>query len=229
MSDDCLSDVSVVVPVHNDRSNLARLLGDLRPYSDLDVVVVDAASNDCPEELLDTEKFVQSSSLGRGSQLRCGIDLCERKWVWMLHADSRVNERVIQALEGALADADWGRFDVRLAGDRTMYRVIEFLMNERSAITGICTGDQGIFVRKDLLMRIDGVPRQSLMEDIELCKRLRRVSPKPHRIREPLVTSTRKWETEGVLSTIVRMWMFRLRYFLGVDAEKLYEDYYGTR
>ena len=98
-------------------------------------------------------------------------------------------------------------------------------MNERSALTSICTGDQGIFVHRSLLERIGGIPNQPLMEDIELSKRLRRIS-KPIRIRTSLGTSSRRWENDGTLRTILLMWELRLRYFLGTSPEVLAARYY---
>ena len=122
----------------------------------------------------------------------------------------------------------WGRFDVRLAPSSPTLRLVAWMMNQRSRLTGICTGDQALFVRRDLFNQIGGYADIPLMEDIELSKRLRRISP-PACIRQPLTTSSRRWQTRGVLRTIVLMWWLRLQYWAGVSPAKLVKKYYPAR
>src|SRR5262249_4273676 len=130
---------------------------------------------------------------GRASQIAAGVARASGRWIWMLHADTRVDARAWRALLGAIErNVPWGRFDVRLDDSRAPYRLIERSMNARSRWTGICTGDQGIFVRRDVLDAVGGIPVQALMEDIELSKRLRRFA-RPTCIDTPLVTSARRW------------------------------------
>ena len=122
----------------------------------------------------------------------------------------------------------WGRFDVRLAPSSPTLRLVAWMMNQRSRLTGICTGDQALFVRRDLFNQIGGYADIPLMEDIELSKRLKRISP-PACIRQPLTTSSRRWQTRGVLRTIGLMWWLRLQYWAGVSPAKLVKKYYPAR
>ncbi|MCY3885707.1 MAG: TIGR04283 family arsenosugar biosynthesis glycosyltransferase [Gammaproteobacteria bacterium] len=214
------------MPVHNDYEHLNSLLEDLREYPQLEIFAVDFGASDASQSNGEEFHVIVSDRLGRGEQIALGALQSNRYWIWILHADSRVSSVNIEEFAKAITKCRWGRFDVRLAGKRTIYRVIERLMNARSALTSICTGDQGIFVQRSLLEEIGGIPRQSLMEDIELSKRLRKVE-KPYRIRSQMLASVRKWEREGVLATIVRMWTVRMRYFLGAHPDVLYQDYYG--
>jgi len=126
------------------------------------------------------------------------------------------------------AQSLWGRFDVRLAPSSPTLRLVAWMMNRRSRLTGICTGDQAIFVRRDLFNRIGGYADIPLMEDIELSKRLKRISP-PACIPQPLTTSSRRWQTRGVLRTIVLMWWLRLQYWAGVSPARLVKKYYPAR
>lgn len=220
-----LDQVSVVIPVLNDRSNLEVLLRSLTPFQELEIVVVDGGSNEGsihePQQavrLLRTER-------GRALQLSAGVASTQRPWLWFLHADSVVTGTVVEALQLALAGAQWGRFDITLSRDTPWFRLIAAAMNKRSAMTSICTGDQGIFVRRALLERIGGIPDQPLMEDIELSKRLRRLA-KPTRIRTLLGTSSRRWENDGTVRTILLMWELRVRYFFGTSPEVLAARYY---
>jgi hypothetical protein len=97
-------------------------------------------------------------------------------------------------------------------------------MNLRSRITGIATGDQGIFVTREAFFQVGCYPNQPLMEDIELSTHLKRLSP-PACLRATVTTSGRRWETRGVWRTILLMWTLRLRYFLGANPEALAKAY----
>jgi hypothetical protein len=126
----------------------------------------------------------------------------------------------------ALSDPNrhWGRFDVRLSGRQPALRMVETLMNHRSCLTGIATGDQGIFVRRTLFEQIGGYPPIALMEDIALSRLLKRHG-RPVCVRQRLETSSRRWEREGILQTILLMWRLRLAYFLGADPNRLARSY----
>ena len=219
--------VSVVIPALNDAACLARLLADLRAEPQLELVVVDGGSAD------DTFAVAQAQAdralrapRGRAEQMRAGVAKAAHAWLWLLHADTRVPPAVVSAFVANLpASPAWGWCDVRLAGAAWPLRVIETAMNWRSALTGVTTGDQGIFAHRSLLAAAGGIPAQGLMEDVELCRRLRRLAA-PRRVRQPITTSSRRWERDGILRTVVLMWALRLRYFLGTDPDALARRYY---
>ena len=220
-----LDQVSVVIPVLNDWAALNALLRALTPFRDLEIVVVDGGSEEGSMDELQPPVRLVKTERGRALQLRAGVEATKRPWLWFLHADSEVTGMVVEALEPVLERVQWGRFDVTFTQDTLWFRLIASVMNERSALTSICTGDQGIFAHRSLLDRIGGIPNQPLMEDIELSKRLRRIS-KPIRIRTRLGTSSRRWERNGTLRTILLMWELRLRYFFGTSTEVLAAHYY---
>ena len=220
-----LDQVSVVVPVVNDRSAVDALLRMLSPFQELEIVVVDGGSDDVSIDEQQPRLRLLRSERGRALQLNAGVASTQRPWLWFLHADSVVTGAAVEALQLALEGAQWGRFDVTLSCDTPWFRFIAWAMNQRSAVTSICTGDHGMFVRRALLERIGGIPDQLLMEDIELSKRLRRIA-KPTRIRTLLGTSSRRWEQDGIVRTILLMWELRLRYFLGASPEVLAARYY---
>ena len=119
----------------------------------------------------------------------------------------------------------WGRFDVSIEGRPSMLRVIAVLMNLRSRVTGIATGDQAIFVVRGVFERVRGYPVQPLMEDIALSRTLKRAAGRPCCSRHRVVTSGRRWERHGVWTTILLMWSLRLRYWLGTDPHTLAAAY----
>jgi rSAM/selenodomain-associated transferase 2 len=120
----------------------------------------------------------------------------------------------------------WGWFDVSLSGGRFVFRVVETLMNARSRLSGITTGDHGIFVRRETFERVGGFPEIPLMEDVAISRLLKREG-RPFCLRRRIVTSSRRWEEQGVLRTILLMWRLRLGYALGVDPHHLARSYYG--
>lgn len=218
---------SVVVPVFNDAEALRSLLADLSADATLEIVVADGGSSDRSVAVAEcSADVVVAAPRSRGDQLRAGAARAANDWLWFLHADSRVSVAALAAFQVARGARGWGWFDVRLSGAAWPLRVVEASMNRRAAATGIATGDQGIFVHRHLLEAVGGVPRQPLMEDVELCKRLRRIA-KPNRITERIETSSRRWERDGMLRTVWGMWALRLRYCLGADAAALAKRYYA--
>jgi hypothetical protein len=125
----------------------------------------------------------------------------------------------------ALAGHAWGRFDVRIDGRSRWLPVVAAMMNRRSRLSGIATGDQAIFMRREAFDAVGGFPEQPLMEDIEISQRLRRRAGAPACLREKVVTSGRRWDERGAWRTIVLMWRLRLGYWLGVSAERLAAAY----
>ncbi len=232
-----IASVSVVIPVLNDRDGLARLLGQLASLKPAgwEVLVVDGGSTDGS---LDAAQRGGARLIGlhanRGGQLDHGFRESLGALIWFVHADTVISEAAIGRVEQVYRQrvlagrSVWGRFDVHLVSARDSHLLgwVARLMNVRSRVTGICTGDQAIFVSRDLLESIGGVPTQPLMEDIELSKRLRaHVRPLPLAVR--VGASARRWETRGVLRTVALMWWLRLRYFFGAAPEQLVQRYYG--
>lgn len=234
--------ISIVIPVLNEIKALPDLLDFLRRGlpADTQIIVVDGGSNDGSEvylkqwSLRDSHNMVLGcAQAGRASQINEGLRQAEGVWVWMLHGDSRIDVSVCKALitETGRATSQcvgpegiWGRFDVRLADDRLVFRFIEWMMNKRSCWTGVCTGDQGIFVRREVLQTIGGVPQLALMEDIALSKKLRTMS-RPLCLSQRLGTSARRWQQGGVMKTVLLMWWLRFAYWAGVSPQRL-RDWY---
>jgi rSAM/selenodomain-associated transferase 2 len=169
---------------------------------------------------------VVASGRGRARQQNAGAEAAAGGILLFLHADTLLPEgadaRVVDGLRAS--GRGWGRFDVRLSGRHPLLRVVERMIGARSRATGIATGDQAIFVRRDWWRRAGGFPDIPLMEDVALSKSLRRMGP-PLCLRDRVVTSSRRWEERGVLRTIVLMWRLRLEYALGVDPARLARRY----
>ena len=194
-----------------------------------EVIVVDGGSRDgTPAAAHPLADRVLAAARGRASQMNAGADAATGDVLLFLHADTRLPPGADRAvLDGlAAAGASWGRFDVRIEGRSPLLGPVAWLMNRRSRLTGIATGDQAIFVTRAAFAAVGGFPALPLMEDVELSARLKRAST-PLCLRDRVVTSGRRWESRGVVRTIVLMWWLRLRYFLGASPERLRRIYYG--
>lgn len=216
--------LSIVVPILDEERNLAACLGALQPLRQRGarVVVVDGGSADNSLAIArDLADIACVGPQGRARQMNAGAAACRADLLLFLHADTRLPHDADVLLRRALQGSrDWGRFDVAIDSPRPLMRVVEALMNLRSRWTGVATGDQAIFVRKDLFDRIGGFPDQPLMEDIALSTWLKRHGP-PACLRERVTTSARRWERHGPWRTILLMWRLRAAYFLGADPAKL--------
>ncbi|MFL1404636.1 TIGR04283 family arsenosugar biosynthesis glycosyltransferase [Marinobacter sp. M1N3S26] len=220
--------VSVVIPVLNESVSIVSALERLLPLraAGAEVIVVDGGSVDDTVALATPRcDRVVTSSAGRAVQMNRGAAIARGQVLLFLHADTELPDGADRLLaDFAANDRPWGRFDVRLSGRRPLFRVIAFMMNARSRITGIATGDQGIFVHRTVFEDLGGYPPIPLMEDVELCRRLRRMSP-PFCIRPPVVTDSRRWERHGPWRTIFLMWRLRWRYWRGADPADLARQY----
>ena len=232
--------ISIVIPVYNEIESIDKYINRILSISgDVDqIVIVDGMSNDGTYEKLKSilenhpdqlhVKLIQSKP-GRARQMNVGAEQCSGDAIIFLHADTILPDDGIALVKKNITDGVyWGRFDVRLDAGPVMYRVIETMMNWRSACTGIATGDQAIFVRSDVFKMIGGFPVIALMEDITISSALKTVA-KVKRIKSPVLTSARKWQVHGVWPTILLMSTLRLAFWFGIKPERLARWYQKTR
>jgi rSAM/selenodomain-associated transferase 2 len=223
--------VSIVVPALDEADNLARLLPTLRArWPRAEVTVVDGGSRDATLEVAGRHPGViaLASAPGRARQMNAGARASRGDLLVFLHADTHLPDGALEAIRAALDDARvvGGRFDVTFDSRRPILRTIAALMNLRSRLSGIATGDQAMFVRRDVFEALGGFPEIALMEDVELSRRLRRRG-RLACLRLRVTTSGRKWQREGAVRTVLLMWSLRLLYFLGASPARLHRWYYG--
>ncbi len=223
--------VSLIVPVLNEAGGIETFLAALRASCTecCEIIVVDGGSNDQTAQLAAAgSDIVIAAPRGRAKQMNAGARSASGTVLCFVHADSQLPDHADRIIRDALSDRQrqWGRFDVRLSGRHPLLRVVENLMNLRSRLTGIVTGDQALFVRRDVFNAVGGFPDIALMEDIAMSRALRSVGP-PVCLRQRLITSSRRWEIHGIVRTIMLMWKLRLLYFFGADPALLAKRYYG--
>jgi rSAM/selenodomain-associated transferase 2 len=183
-----------------------------------EVIVADGGSTDGTAQLaLGLCDQVLNTPRGRALQMNAGARAATGFALVFLHADTRLPADADRLVVSSLKECIWGRFDVKIDGRHPLLKLVGCAMSLRSRLTGIATGDQAIFVRREAF---SGFPEIALMEDVAFCKRMKRLGP-PACVREKVSTSGRRWESRGVLRTIVLMWSLRLLYFLGARPERL--------
>jgi len=226
--------LSVIVPVYNEGDRLLSFVKHIfeRIGRENQVIVVDGGSDDqsiyqlktyakCEENL-----SVISAPKSRALQMNAGAKKAKTDNLLFLHADTLLPDLAIsELLYFSTSKYIWGRFDVRLNNASLPYKIISWFINKRSRLTSIATGDQAIFIRRDIFEKINGYVEQPLMEDIDISVRLKRISP-PYCIKTVVTTSARKWESEGVIKTVWLMWKLRASYARGVSPKKLVKEYY---
>ncbi|MFN7673263.1 MAG: TIGR04283 family arsenosugar biosynthesis glycosyltransferase, partial [Betaproteobacteria bacterium] len=220
--------LSIIIPAHNEAEQIAQSLVPLQSFRarGAEVIVVDGGSNDQTvsqsEPLADR---VVISPKGRATQMNAGATVARGGVLLFLHADSILPNNADLLIASAIESGQtWGRFDVNIRGTHFMLSIVAWFMNRRSRLSGISTGDQGLFVTRPAFDRVGGFPSQPLMEDVEICKRLRKLTP-PACLSARLSTSGRRWEKNGVWRTIFLMWKLRFQYWRGANPGELYGIY----
>jgi rSAM/selenodomain-associated transferase 2 len=228
------SGLAIVMPVLDEAARIDSALDTLQGLRARGVrlIVVDGSSGDdtaqrarrWADEVIVTPRARAAQMNAGAARVGATADV-----LLFLHADTRLPADAADRIAAARAGgARWGRFDVRIDGRSRWLGVVARLMNLRSRLTGICTGDQAIFVERGLFERLGGFADLPLMEDIEFSRRARQVAW-PTTIAAPATTSGRRWEQRGVWRTILLMWSLRWRYYRGEDPAMLARHYQSVR
>lgn len=217
--------LSIVIPCLDEAERIGACLAALAPLRERghEVIVVDGGSRDATAAVARglCDRLLEAPR-GRARQMNAGARAATGGALLFLHADTRLPPGADREVERALEKRRWGRFDVTIEGAHPMLGVVASSMNLRSRLTGIATGDQAVFVRRDAF---PGFPEIALMEDVAFSRAMRR-GGRPACLASRVATSGRRWESGGVLRTILLMWRLRLLYFLGVRPERLARLYH---
>lgn len=221
--------LSIIIPVFNEAADISAALAALEPLRErgAEVIIVDGGSSDDTFALARTFcDHAITSARGRATQQNVGAQVATGDALLFLHIDTQLPDNVDALINAALIDDRnvWGRFDMKLGPNvlraHSILNVIAALMNFRSRVTGIATGDQCIFVRKSVFDAVGGFPDIALMEDVALSKVLKKIAA-PVCLRERVVTSARRWQKHGIWRTIMLMWWLRLAFWMGVSPTRL--------
>lgn len=228
--------ISVIIPTLNEERSLPQSLACLSASAPTEIIIVDGGSTDRTLDLAQefcartTNARVITAPRGRASQMNEGVKASQGTVLLFLHADTQLPPHTEGIVESALASPTvvGGRFDVRFDSSSPWSQVISAFMNRRSRLTGIATGDQALFVRREVFEALGGFSEIPLMEDIEFSRRLQQAG-RMVALRSTVVTSFRRWDTQGPLRTILFMWTLRLLYWAGVSPHQLARVYHAVR
>lgn len=240
-----MATVSIIIPVLNEAGNLAHLFTNINKLNPKpqQVILVDGGSTDDSIDII--RSFINElmsyndckidwqmieSKAGRALQMNTGAALATAEILLFLHADTQLPIDAIESISEAMQRAEWGRFDVQIDSRQLMLKLVSQMINWRSKLSGIATGDQAIFISQSLFEQIGGYPNQALMEDVELCKQLKSMQlkgiAKPACLKNKVITSARRWQQHGTWRTILLMWHLRFDYWRGVSADNIKQRYY---
>jgi rSAM/selenodomain-associated transferase 2 len=223
-----LKNFTIIIPTLNEAQAIVKCLTALQPLRDCcELIVVDGGSTDDTKMLAKplVDKLITLGK-GRAIQMNAGAEQAESNILIFLHADTFLPIDALNHIaQASNNERQWGRFDVELSGNHPMLKVIAWFMNGRSRLTGFATGDQVIFVKKILFESVGQYPIIPLMEDIALCKKLKKISP-PICLKAKVISSGRRWERFGIFKTMLLMWNLRLRYFFGEEPKILADLYH---
>jgi rSAM/selenodomain-associated transferase 2 len=223
--------ISVIVPVLDEEKSIQATLHSLICLAPHEIIVVDGGSRDRTHAICGQFPIkLFSADRGRARQMNHGASRASGDVLLFLHADTRLPASALRDIATALSDSLYlgGRFDVELEGAHWMLKIIGALINYRSRVTQVGTGDQALFVRRDVFERIGGFQDIPLMEDIAFCRALKRIGGVAC-LRSHVITSARRWERDGVWRTIFKMWSLKVCYLAGVSPMRLKRFYADTR
>ena len=235
-----LLNISIIIPLLNEADNIPQLIAHINSLypPPLQVIVVDGGSTDdsvgIARRLLNDLSSVAQTAIdwqliesvaGRARQMNTGARQATGDALLFLHADTLLPMDAIDNIQQAMTQYDWGRFDVRLDSRDLLLKIVAMMINKRSRLVSIATGDQAIFIKRSLFERMNGYADQPLMEDIELCKRLKIIAL-PVCLKSKVTTSARRWQQHGTWRTIFLMWHLRFDYWRGISPEVLRQRYY---
>ncbi len=222
--------ISIIIPALDEAAGIRSALAPLQPLRERghEVIVVDGGSTDGTPALAAplADRVIAASRRGRAVQQNAGAATASGDILLFLHADTTLPDGADALVLDGLrrTGRGWGRFDVRLSGRHPLLRVVERMIGVRSRLSGIATGDQAIFARREWFQRAGGFPELPLMEDVAITRALKRFGP-PLCLRACVTTSSRRWEDRGVARTILLMWRLRWAYFRGADPAELARRY----
>lgn len=222
--------ISIIIPVLNEAERLADSLQALQALRGCcQLLVADGGSVDGSLDIAAplVDQAI-TSPRGRAIQMNAAAQWAQADILLFLHADTRLPADAVAAVRQAVAAGHvWGRFDVIFDNAQPIFKLIAFMMNQRSRLTGIATGDQSLFMTRQAFETVGGFAPIALMEDIAISQCLKRLG-KPACLRLKVMTSARRWQQHGVLKTILLMWRLRLAYFFGTDPDSLAAIYYKS-
>lgn len=221
--------ISIIVPTYNEETALSENLAGFKRLSQkAELIFVDGCSRDKSCEIAGEYGRVLTAKKGRASQMNYGAQYARGDIMAFLHADTMIFQETLISIEDAVKDKGCigGCLTQRIDNPSFIYRLIEGEGNIRARLTKVFYGDQGIFVRKDIFLKMNGFPEVPVMEDVIFTKLLR-AQGRTAVITDKIIVSPRRWEKTGILKTAFVYGLINILFSLGLpldEIKKLYGD-----
>ena len=218
--------VSIIIPILDEASTLPRLFDSLQSLA-AEIIFVDGGSTDGSTTVVRNAGYrCFEASIGRATQMNAGAAIASGDILLFHHADSLLPRGCLNSIRRAIENGFvGGSFDLQLDTSRPLLRIVGFMITLRSRLAGVSTGDQGMFVTRAAFDELGGFTEQPVFEDVDMSLRLQRVG-RVCQLHSSVLTSSRRWDTQGAYRTVLRMWILRALYYAGVNPKRLVQ-YYG--
>lgn len=224
--------ISVIIPVLGEEKSINKILDSIKSVSadtPYETIVVDGdSSGSTITRIADSSILKMTAPRGRALQMNAGAAIASGDILLFLHADTLLPPQAFPKIIAAVFDKHFigGAFDLKLENRKWIFRAIGCAASLKHRLTRVPYGDQAIFILKSYFEKIGGYPAIPLMEDVELMKRVKQSGGRIKILRETVITSSRKWEADGIIYTVTRNWIIQALYLFGVPADKLEKYYY---
>ena len=217
--------ISIIIPAKNEAKNIYKNLShlqELRKHNICEIILVDGDSTDNTTEIANNlVDHILKTKSGRAIQQNIGASIAKGNILLFLHADTYITTKQLLSIK---KDKIWGFFKVKFNNNKIKYKILSFFINLRSKLYNYGTGDQVIYVKRNIFNKIKGFPNLMIMEDIAICSMLKRIST-PIIINSHAITSSRRWDDHGFVRTILKMRALRFLYHIGVKTHILQRLY----
>nr|WP_202803894.1 TIGR04283 family arsenosugar biosynthesis glycosyltransferase [Geminocystis herdmanii] len=216
--------LSVIIPVINEEKNLIKILANLKKYPDIEFIFVDGGSQDNTVKLIKQANFkvILSPILRRSYQMNLGAENAQGEILLFLHGDTLLPPNYHQIIKEIVNQKDFilGAFTLNIDNKKSIFRLLEIMVNVRSNYLSLPYGDQGIFLKKEVFEQLGKYQDIAIMEDFELVKKAQKHG-KIYLAKSAVTTSSRRWDKLGIIKTTLINQLIIMGYYLKISPEKL--------
>jgi len=221
------SDISIIIPALNEAKTLPTICESLIDMGhEGQIIIVDGGSTDRTPQLAASYGQLLYANANRALQMNAGAKNAQGKILWFLHADCIPHPNSVNAIQKVMANRNivGGAFSYRMDAKGIIYRLSEFLSNEKNRLFRWFYGENGIFVRKTVFEALGGYREIPIMEDIDFCLQLKKMG-KVVILPQPILSSARRWKSDGPIKNIIRNWLLQIGWRLGISPQLLVKFY----
>lgn len=219
--------ISVIIPALNEESYLADTLASVKGRHNVELIVVDGASQDGTAALASRwGATVVRTAPNRATQMNAGAAHSTGELLLFLHADTRLPAGFGKLIRDTLDDPAIavGAFQFKTDHTGRTLRFFERVAAVRGRFLRMPYGDQAFFMRRETFHQLGGFEEISIMEDFEFIRRARKLG-RIEIVSAPATTSARRWKRLGPWRTWLRNQWAIAAYYAGISPERIARAY----